>query len=216
VSGPNARPEQGGPGNPEAPGELSASLRVRRKQLGWSQSELAKASGVSRTVVNEVEKGRRRPSLSTYDKLRSALGLDLPSALALLPTAAPEALSEQFLVSVVALLMTTGRIDLADAARAAAVTTTSLRAAVAQAADRLAAVGFAAVDDGLSVELVVLAHAAGLLEQVRELGAQVTLTPRRSWCWSLSGIWGRPPAVRSTSVAVPTAAASWTDWPHSA
>lgn len=176
MSDPICGPHPGVVGTPEL-GELSASLRVRREQLGWSQSELARVRGVSRTVVNEVEKGRRWPSLGTYDKLRTALGLNLPDALALLPTAAPEDLSERFLVSVLALLVTAGRVDLAEAAGAVGVTTTRLRMAVAQAADRLAAVGLAAVDDGVTVELVVLAHATDLVEQVRELDAQVTLTP---------------------------------------
>ena len=81
-------PESAGERGSGAAGELGGSVRARREQLGWSQSRLARASGVSRTVVIGVENGRRSPSLPTYDKLRRALGLDLgldlASSLALL------------------------------------------------------------------------------------------------------------------------------------
>ncbi len=104
--------------------------------MGWSQSRLARASGVSRTVVNEVENGRRNPSLPTYDKLRRALGLDLASSLALLPTATPAFPSEQFLTTVAAILITAGRLELADAAAALQADAAAVRAAVIQLADR--------------------------------------------------------------------------------
>ena len=151
-------------------------MRARREQLGWSQSRLARASGVSRTVVNEVENGRRSPSLPTYDKLRRALGLDLASSLALLPTAPPAAASEGFLATVAALLITTGRVELADAAAALQVDATAIRTAVAQLAERLAAVGVAAVNDGVTIELTVLAHAAPSVERIRALEAVPTLS----------------------------------------
>ncbi len=157
-------------------GELAGSVRARREQLGWSQSRLAQASGVSRTVVNEVENGRRSPSLPTYDKLRRALGLDLASSLALLPTAAPATPSERFLTTVAALLITTGRVELADAARALQVDATTVRTAMAQLADRLTAVGVAAVDDGVTIKLTVLAHTAQAVERIRPLEAVPTLT----------------------------------------
>ena len=47
-------------------------MRQRRELLGWSQAETARRSGVSRTVVNEIEAGRRVPQLRTYEKLRGA------------------------------------------------------------------------------------------------------------------------------------------------
>jgi chromosome segregation and condensation protein ScpB len=174
---PPARPPNsaGEPGLGSA-GELAGSVRARREQLGWSQSRLARASGVSRTVVNEVENGRRSPSLPTYDKLRRALGLDLAASLALLPTAAPAAPSERFLTTVAATLITTGRVELADAAAALQVDATAVRAAVAQLANRLAAVGVAAVDDGVTIELTVLGYAAEPVERLRALETVPTLT----------------------------------------
>ena len=154
-----------------AAGEWGGSVRARREQLGWSQSRLARASGVSRTVVNEVENGRRSPSLPTYDKLRRALGLDLASSLALLPTATPTSVSERFLTAVAGLLITAGRLEVADAAAALQADATAVRTAVAQLADR-----FAAVDDGVTIELTVLAHAAQAVERTRPLEPVPTLS----------------------------------------
>ena len=155
-------------------------MLARWEQLGWSQSRLARASGVSRTVVNEVENGRRSPSLPTYDKLRRALGLDqgldLASSLALLPTATPASVSERFLTTVAWLLITAGRLELDDAAAALQADSTAIRTAVAQLADRLAAVGVAAVDDGVTIELTVLGYACQAVERIRPLEAVPTLT----------------------------------------
>jgi len=178
VSGllPPGRPESAGEWGSGAAGELAGSVRARREQLGWSQSRLARASGVSRTVVNEVENGRRSPSLPTYDKLRRALGLDLASSLALLPTATPTSVSERFLTAVAGLLITAGRLEVADAAAALQADATAVRTAVAQLADRFAAVGVAAVDDGVTIELTVLAHTAQAVERTRPLEPVPTLS----------------------------------------
>lgn len=63
-------------GVPAAP-SVATELRRRRQLLGWSQAEAARRSGVSRTVINEIERGRRVPQTRTYEKLRGALGLSL-------------------------------------------------------------------------------------------------------------------------------------------
>lgn len=167
-----------GPSPPVEPGVgLGESLRSRREQLGWSQARLARDSGVSRTVVNEVERGRRSPSLGTYDRLRKALGLDLAGSLSLLLTAAPSAPSEQFLTTLGAAVLTGRQVALADLAVALAVDVTAVRAGIRQLTDRLAAVGLAAVDDAVQVEVVVLAHAAEQVGRVAHLDAVRTLTP---------------------------------------
>jgi len=49
-------------------------------------------------------------------------------------------------------------------------------AAILITADRLAAVGVAAVDDGVTIELTVLAHASQAVERIRPLEAVPTLT----------------------------------------
>lgn len=131
---------------------------------------------MSRTVVNEVERGRRIPSLRTYDRLRTALGLDLPATLALLPSVAPSAPSERFLTTLAAALITGRRVALADLAVTLGSEVSAVRSGVVQLSDRLTAVGLAAVDDGVHVEVAVLAHTAELVSQVAQLDAVRTLT----------------------------------------
>ena len=50
---------------------------------------------MSRTVINEIESGRRVPQTRTYEKLRGALGLALPTAPALLRRREPESVGER-------------------------------------------------------------------------------------------------------------------------
>jgi transcriptional regulator with XRE-family HTH domain len=64
-------------------------LRRIREERGMSQGDLAAASGVDRVTINQVERGRRKPSLGTLEKLATALGVELadlfPKAQAPLP-----------------------------------------------------------------------------------------------------------------------------------
>src|SRR5437660_9590330 len=61
-------------------GSVAEEVRRGREALRWSQAEVARRSGVSRTVVCEIEAGQRVPSLRTYERLRTALGLDTAAA----------------------------------------------------------------------------------------------------------------------------------------
>ena len=45
--------------------------------LGISQYELAKRSGISRTMIHHLENGKRNPTLITLHALADALELDL-------------------------------------------------------------------------------------------------------------------------------------------
>lgn len=47
--------------------------RTARAAIGWSQTELAEATGVSRPTVQEFERGTRRPHQSHITALRVAL-----------------------------------------------------------------------------------------------------------------------------------------------
>lgn len=53
--------------------ELSARLRLARKENGLSQNALAKSSGVSRTMIGYIESGDTTPSLATVELLAAAL-----------------------------------------------------------------------------------------------------------------------------------------------
>lgn len=56
--------------DPEAIGER---IRSHRQALGLSANGLAKSSGVSRSMVSEVERGGRIPTIVTLDRLAGAL-----------------------------------------------------------------------------------------------------------------------------------------------
>lgn len=58
----------------DAHGALRINLVVLRAKRRLSQAELAKRSGVSRTVVSELEQGRGDARLATLARLAGALG----------------------------------------------------------------------------------------------------------------------------------------------
>lgn len=155
---------------------VGEALRARRVQLGWSQARAARASGVSRTVVNEIERGRRTPSLRTYTRLRAALGLDALPAQSLLPTAEPAEPEERLLSSLAAALLTVRGAPLAELATALQVDIPTVRAGLRAIGGRLAAVGLAAVDDGVTAGLAVLPHAAGPVARLTPLEPAHTLS----------------------------------------
>lgn len=62
-------------------------LRARRVALGWSQAEVAKRCGVTRSRVSEFEAGERVPSPEQLTALCAALGLPIGLAL---PDLAPK------------------------------------------------------------------------------------------------------------------------------
>ncbi len=53
---------------------FGVALRARREALSLSQEELAFRSEVHRTYISELERGIKNPSLTTLEKLATALG----------------------------------------------------------------------------------------------------------------------------------------------
>jgi transcriptional regulator with XRE-family HTH domain len=53
---------------------LKVAMRIRqlRDKHGWSQEELARRAGVSRTFLARLETARQDPTLSTLEKLARA------------------------------------------------------------------------------------------------------------------------------------------------
>ena len=60
-----------------ADGDVSALLRSARGERGLSVSKLARASGLSRSFLVQVEAGQVSPSVASLQKLVSAMGMTL-------------------------------------------------------------------------------------------------------------------------------------------
>ena len=52
-------------------------LAIYREWRGFNQSSLAKASGVNRTQIADIEAGRSKPSVVTLKKLAETLDVDM-------------------------------------------------------------------------------------------------------------------------------------------
>lgn len=52
-------------------------LTIYREWRGFNQSSLAKASGVNRTQIADIEAGRSKPSVVTLKKLAETLDVDM-------------------------------------------------------------------------------------------------------------------------------------------
>jgi len=61
---------------------LGARIRHEREARGWSLSDLAARSGVSRAMINKVERGESSPTATLLGRLSGAFGLTLSALLA--------------------------------------------------------------------------------------------------------------------------------------
>ena len=52
-------------------------IRNKRKKLGWSQYRLVKEIGIAQSFMNEIEKGRKTPSLEVFFRICDALDIRL-------------------------------------------------------------------------------------------------------------------------------------------
>ena len=52
-------------------------LKRLREQKGWSQSRLARESGLDRATINQVEGGRRSPTIATLEILAESMGVEV-------------------------------------------------------------------------------------------------------------------------------------------
>ena len=57
--------------------QFGRRLRALREAAGKSQGDLADSARLSRTDVNQLEAGKRDPSLSTLTRLARSLGVKL-------------------------------------------------------------------------------------------------------------------------------------------
>jgi chromosome segregation and condensation protein ScpB len=155
---------------------IAEEVRRRRKALGLTLREAATHTKVSYTVISQVENGVRVPSPRTYQKLRAGLGLEaLPHVL--LPPRPPAGLMDEHLSRLAACVILQRRGRLASLADALGIEIPAVREGLLHIADRLAAVGLRAVEDGAEVYLAPLpdaGEAAATLEKVVEPVAEVT------------------------------------------
>ena len=61
---------------------LASQLRAEREARSWSLSDLAKQSGVSRAMINKVERAQASPTAALLGRLSGAFGLTLSTLLA--------------------------------------------------------------------------------------------------------------------------------------
>jgi transcriptional regulator with XRE-family HTH domain len=61
---------------------IGARIRIEREKRGWSLTDLAQRSGVSRAMINKVERGEASPTASLLGRLAGAFGLTLSMLLA--------------------------------------------------------------------------------------------------------------------------------------
>ncbi len=54
--------------------KLGKKVRQLREEAGISQEKLGELTGLDRTYISGIERGKRNPSLRNIDKLAKALG----------------------------------------------------------------------------------------------------------------------------------------------
>jgi transcriptional regulator with XRE-family HTH domain len=54
---------------------IGLNVKIFRKKSGLGLAELAKKSGISASFIGNIEKGSRKPTLYTIEKITAALGI---------------------------------------------------------------------------------------------------------------------------------------------
>ena len=57
--------------------QLGMRIVYLRKQLGWSQEDLALEAGINKNYLSDLERGVRNPTLRVMEKIANALEIDL-------------------------------------------------------------------------------------------------------------------------------------------
>ena len=50
-------------------------IRHKREQIGWSQYKLAKIVGITQSFMNEIESGKKSPSIEVFFRICEALDI---------------------------------------------------------------------------------------------------------------------------------------------
>ncbi len=59
------------------PADIGALIWARRRELGYTQAELAEMAGVSRLWINQLERGKSGAGLGLVLRTLAALGIEL-------------------------------------------------------------------------------------------------------------------------------------------
>lgn len=57
--------------------EIGSTIRLRRKELGYSQSQIAAFAGCSQRLISEIERGKPTVAFETVLKIANGLGIDM-------------------------------------------------------------------------------------------------------------------------------------------
>ena len=66
---------------PNVFGNLASHLKIRRKQAGISQEELARQTGISLTLIRDIERKAANPTLSSLAKIADAFDISIAELL---------------------------------------------------------------------------------------------------------------------------------------
>ncbi len=55
---------------------LINTLIRQRRMCGWTQQQLAERAGIGQAEISKIERGRTSPTIDTYARLATALGLE--------------------------------------------------------------------------------------------------------------------------------------------
>ncbi len=61
--------------------QLGQRIQQTRRAKSWTQEDLAHHAGLDFSYLNQLENGKRNPSLSTLHKIAAALGVPLKDLL---------------------------------------------------------------------------------------------------------------------------------------
>lgn len=154
---------------PPANTEIARELRRRRERLRLSVRAAAERTGVSHTVINEIERGRRLPTVRTFERLRHGLGLDANPDILVRPPEPVDPL-EVHLARLAACLWASGsRITIADLAASLGTSAAVVREELPVIAPRFREFGLAAVTDGVEVRIEPLPLAEPALSAMGKL-----------------------------------------------
>jgi len=62
---------------PDIKQRFGKAIRRRRRELDFSQEELAEKANLHRTYISSIERGSRNPSLENIEKLAKALNISV-------------------------------------------------------------------------------------------------------------------------------------------